>query len=258
MSILVVERAGPALHLVLNRPELRNAISSELAERATAEVVRAGSDPGCRVIVLRGAGGCFSAGTDLKERRQLDADGKWAQSRKGWALVRAILDCPKPVVAAIDGWCLGGGFEQALACDLRIATEAATFGFPEMTLGAYPGGGGAVLLPRLVGIAAAKRLFFASRRISAKEAQAIGVVDWLEADEAAMHRRIATVVAEIEARAPLALAALKQVLKGVVDLPLDEAFRFDMQHRRPLEGTADYVEGIAAFFEKRTPKFVGR
>lgn len=162
------------------------------------------------------------------------------------------------MVAAIDGWCLGGGFEQALACDLRIATEAATFGFPEMTLGAYPGGGGAVLLPRLVGIAAAKRLFFASRRISAKEAQAIGVVDWLEADEAAMHRRIATVVAEIEARAPLALAALKQVLKGVVDLPLDEAFRFDMQHRRPLEGTADYVEGIAAFFEKRTPKFVGR
>lgn len=258
MTILRVERQGSAVHLVLNRPEARNALSSALAEATTAEVAAAIADGACRSIVIRGAGGSFCAGTDLKERRALDADGKWAQSRRLWALVRAILDSPKPVVAAIDGWCLGGGFELALACDLRIATEAAAFGFPEMTLGAYPGGGGAVLLPRLVGIAAAKRLLFARRRISGQEAQAIGAVDWLEADAGGMDRRIAEVAAEIEARSPLALAALKPVLRAAVDLPLDDAFAFDMEHRRPLEGTRDYQEGLAAFFEKRTPRFTGR
>jgi enoyl-CoA hydratase/carnithine racemase len=258
MTILLVERHGSAVHLVLNRPEVRNALSSELAEAAAAELAAAIADETCRCVVIRGAGGSFSAGTDLKERRTLDADGKWAQSRRLWALVRSILDSPKPVVAAIDGWCLGGGFELALACDLRIATEAAVFGFPEMTLGAYPGGGGAVLLPRLVGIAAAKRLLFAERRIKGREAQAIGVVDWLEPDAGGMDLRIGQVAAEIEARSPLALRALKPVLRGALDLPLDEAFAFDMEHRRPLEGTRDYQEGLAAFFEKRAPRFTGR
>lgn len=258
MPILLVERHGSALHLLLNRAEVRNALSGALAEAATAAVVEAIADEACRCIVIRGVGGSFSAGTDLKERRPLDADGKWAQSRKLWALVKAILDSPKPVIAAIDGWCLGGGFELALACDLRLATEAAVFGFPEMTLGAYPGGGGAVLLPRLVGLAAARRLLFVSRRIGGAEARAIGAVDWLDADAEAMTARLAEVAGEIEARSPLALQALKPVLRHAMDLPLDDAFAFDMAQRRPLEATEDYQEGLAAFFEKRTPRFVGR
>ena len=164
--------------LTLNRPEVMNAMSSELAQELLAAVQSAGERRDLRSIVICGAGDrAFCAGTDLKQRRDLSPDEKWAQSRTLWELNQAIWNSPKAVIAAIGGWCLGGGFELALYCDLRIAAEDARFGWPEMTLGAYPGGGGAVMLPRIVGRAKAKELFFTARRIGAAEALALGLVE---------------------------------------------------------------------------------
>jgi enoyl-CoA hydratase/carnithine racemase len=220
MSILLTEHQGTVLTLTLNRPEFRNALSAELARALAAAVGNAGNETRC--IVLRGTQGAFCAGMDLKERRTLDADGKWEQAQSLRDLTAVVMASPRPVIAAISGWCLGGGFELALSCDLRVAAADATFGFPEMTLGAYPGGGAAVLVPRVAGIAAAKRLMFATDRINATEAHRLGLVDWLVPAED-MEATLLTIERAIARRSPLALAALKPVLDRVNEMPYGEA-----------------------------------
>jgi enoyl-CoA hydratase/carnithine racemase len=126
MSILLTESRDAVLTLTLNRPEFRNALSAELARTLASAVTNAGHEIRC--IVVRGAPGAFCAGMDLKERRTLDADGKWEQAQSLRDLTAAIMASPKPVIAAISGWCLGGGFELALSCDLRVATADAAVG----------------------------------------------------------------------------------------------------------------------------------
>jgi enoyl-CoA hydratase/carnithine racemase len=142
MSIVLAEERNQTLLLTLNRPDARNAISSDLAELLTQHLRSVADRRDIRAIIITGAGDqAFSAGTDLKERRTLSPDQKWAQRTKGWDLNQAIWHQPQPVIAAVNGWCLGGGFELALFCDLRVASESAVFAFPEMTLGAFPGSG---------------------------------------------------------------------------------------------------------------------
>ena len=175
MSVLLSTINGSSLVLEMNRPESMNAMSSELANSLLSAVLNAGKNEKIRAIIISGAGDkAFCAGTDLKERRHLNPDQKWEQSRSLFHLNEAIRNSSLPVIAAINGWCLGGGFELALYCDLRIATPESKFGWPEMTLGAYPGGGGAVMLPRIIGQAKAKELFFTARRIEAIEALPFG------------------------------------------------------------------------------------
>lgn len=256
-DLLIKEQRGSTLLLVLNRPEVLNALSSELTRELLAVVSDVGNDRSIRSLVLTGAGQkAFSAGTDLKERRDLSAEEKWAQSRSLWHLTEAIRSCPKAVIAAIGGWCLGGGFELALSCDLRVAAEDAKFGWPEMTLGAYPGAGAAVMLPRLIGSAAAKELFFTARRIDAAKAHAIGLVQAVSTRAQLMDAAF-RYAADIESTSPLGLAAVKQVVNQGADLPWEEAVRLDQTLRRPLEATRDYEEGIKAHFEKRKPTFIG-
>ncbi len=257
MDALLAEQSGSALVLTLNRPEVMNAMSGELAQQLLAAVQSAGARRDLRAIVITGAGDkAFCAGTDLKQRRELSPEAKWEQSRKLWQLNQAIWDSPKAVIAAIGGWCLGGGFELALYCDLRIAAEDARFGWPEMTLGAYPGGGGAVMLPRLIGRARAKELFFTARRIGAAEALALGLVERVVPRAQLLPSALAW-AADIESTSPLGLAALKQAINRGADLPLAEAAELDQSLRRPLEATRDYEEGIRAHFEKRKPVFRG-
>ncbi|MCC6246254.1 MAG: enoyl-CoA hydratase/isomerase family protein [Rubrivivax sp.] len=258
MSPLLIEEMGSALLLTLNRPEVLNALSMELTEALLAAVKGATERRHIRSIIITGAGTkAFSAGTDLKQRRDFSPDEKWAQSRSLWYLTEAIRSSPKAVIAAVGGWCLGGGFELALACDLRIAADDARFAWPEMTLGAYPGAGAAVMLPRLIGPAAAKELFFtAARRIDAAKAHAIGLVQAVTTREQLMETAFAY-AADIEHTSPLGLAGIKQVVNQATDLPWEEAVRLDQAVRRPLEGTRDYAEGIQAHFEKRRPVFIG-
>jgi enoyl-CoA hydratase/carnithine racemase len=164
---------------------------------------------------------------------------------------------PQPVIAAIQGFCMGGGFELALYCDLRIAAENAIFSFPEMTLGAYPGAGAAVVLPRLIGRGRAKELFFTARRIAADEALALGIVEHVVANGTVLEKAN-QIAAEIKRSSPLGVAGIKQMVNFGSDLPFEQANALNDKLRRPLEATEDYLEGISAFFEKRPARFVGK
>ena len=257
MTILTTERRGAALLVTLNRPEVMNALSSALVAAIQAAIREASKDLSIRGIVLAAAGEkAFSAGTDLKERATLTAEQKAAQSRSLLELTYDMYACPQPIVAAVGGWCLGGGLELALACDLRFAAEEAGFGFPEMTLGAYPGSGGPVTLSRLVGLARAKDLLFTARRFDAREALAMGIVDRI-GPRAQLVDTALEWVARIEATAPLAIAALKRSLNEGAAMDFKQAAEHDQKIRRPLDATRDYAEGMAAHFEKRKPRFRG-
>lgn len=257
MADLLSEREGSALILTLNRPQVHNALSSELAADLQGAVRQADADRTVRTIIITGAGEkAFCAGMDLKQRRGLTADEKWAQSRAGWHLYLSLMNSPKAVVAAIGGWCLGGGFELALFCDLRLAASDARFGWPEMTLGAYPGGGAAVMLPRIVGRAKAKAMFFTAARIGADEAFRLGLVERVVPRKDLMACAL-DYARQIETTSPLGLAAVKQSVNEGADLPFEQAAQVDQRLRRPLEATRDYQEGIQAHFEKRKPVFKG-
>ena len=257
MSILTIEHRGSALILTMNRPEARNALSSALVQALLDAVLAAGPRRDVRALVVMGAGDkAFSAGTDLKERSTLSTEGKAAQSRSLLALSEAIWACSKPVIAAVGGWCLGGGSELALACDLRIAADDARFGFPEMTLGAYPGSGGPVTLSRLVGAARAKDILFTAQSLDAVRAEQLGIVQRVVPRSQLLEQALAW-VAEMEATSPLALAALKRSINGGMAMSLQDAVVLDQSLRRPLDLTADYAEGMKAHFEKRKPVFTG-
>ena len=257
-NILLVEEKGSTAILTLNRPQVQNAISKALAETIDRTLQAIGKRKDIRVVVITGAGDkAFSAGTDLKERRNLSADGKWEQAG---ALRRAndtIWNLPQPVIAAIQGWCLGGGYEIALNCDIRIASRTALFSWPEMQLGAYPGGTAGVMFPRLVGRARAKEMFFTARKVKADEALSLGIIERLV--DAGEHLQAALDMAdEIAANSsPLGVAAVKRMVNLGTDMSVGEAHALNDLLRRPLEGTKDYEEGIAAFFEKRRPVWRG-
>ncbi|MBL8386156.1 MAG: enoyl-CoA hydratase/isomerase family protein [Burkholderiales bacterium] len=257
MSTVLVERQGSACVLTLNRPEALNALTSEMLECMLATVDALDADPEVRALVIAGAGEKgFCAGIDLKQRSALPAAGKMAQSRMVLRLNQALWHCSKPVIAAIGGWCMGAGFELALHCDLRIAADDARFAFPEMTLGAYPGGGGAVMLPRLIGAARAKDLLFSARRPTAAEALALGIVERVVPRGELLAAALAF-AAGLDATAPLAVAALKKSINQGLEAPLAAAFELDQALRRPLDATRDYEEGIRAHLEKRKPQFRG-
>lgn len=259
MSILEQAQHGQIRLLSLNRPDAMNALSSELAAGLLAAVRDAEADAGTRVVVITGSGDrAFCAGADLKERRQMSAEQKWAQSRALWRVNEAIWNSPKAFVAAVNGWCLGGGFELALYCDTRIACENAQFGFPEMALGAFPGAGGAVALPRLIGRAAAAPFFYRGRRVDAAEALQLGIVEQV-VPSVALHKAALQVAGAIAGgTSPLGFAAVKRVVNAGPSLPFEDAVALDQAQRRPLESTEDYAEGMAAQVEKRKAKFKGR
>jgi len=257
VSILISEDRGGARILTMNRPESLNALSTGLVQALLDAVNAVQSERGVRAVIIAAAGDrAFSAGTDLKERATLTPEQKAAQSRSLLTLSEAMWTSPKPIIAAVHGWCLGGGSELALACDLRIAAEDTRFGFPEMTLGAYPGSGGPVTLPRLVGAARAKELLFTARRFDAREAEAMGIVQRVVPRERLLEEALQWVT-QMQATSPLALAALKQSINRGMALPLHEAAELDQSLRRPLDATRDYEEGMRAHFEKRPANFTG-
>lgn len=257
MHMLNSEKNSGAVILTLNRPDSLNALSADLIGELRLAISRANALKDVRAILITGSGEkAFCAGIDLKQRRNFSAEEKWLQSRDLWGLLEMIRESPKVVIAAINGWCLGGGFELALACDLRVADETARFGWPEMTLGAYPGGGAAVILPKLIGPAKTKQMLFTARQFSAQQAFEYGLVEDV-VSRADLLKASLDYVREIHLTSPLGIAALKQSINMGADLPWEEAAKLDQILRRPLESTKDYEEGIRAHFEKRKPIFIG-
>ena len=180
---------------------------------------------------MRGAGDdACCAGTDLKEEpgRHLTPDGKWAQRTRGWKVNQFLWRMPQPVVSLIHGWCLGGGFELALFCDLPHRLAGRRLSFPEMTLGAYPGSGAAIALPRLIGRARAKELFFTARRVKADEALELGIVEWVVPREQMLDKAM-DLAAQIRMTSPLGVGAVKRMVNLGSDLSFDGAA--DLQRR---------------------------
>ncbi|HEY8601609.1 MAG TPA: enoyl-CoA hydratase-related protein [Thermomicrobiales bacterium] len=254
--VLLDVREGIAT-LTLNRPAALNALSRALAADLTTALRELATDDTLRVIVLRGAGErAFCTGADLKERATLSPDEKGQHTALIGAAADALAAMPVPTIAAIRGYALAGGLELALACDIRLAATDAVFGLTEVLIGIFPGAGGPVRLPRVVGPGKARELIFSGRRIDAAEALASGLIERVVAPSD-LGQTAATLAAQVAAAAPLAVRAVKRVLDGAIDLPLVEALRYAESLRRPLDTTRDYTEGLAAFAERRKPHFTG-
>jgi enoyl-CoA hydratase/carnithine racemase len=244
--------------LTLNRPQALNAISRGLAADLLAACERLARRENVRAVVITGAGErAFCAGADLKERRELSAAERAGHTAAIESAAEALAALPMPTIAAIRGYALAGGAELAIACDLRIAADDAVFGFPEVKIGIFPGAGGAVRLPRLVGTGAARDLLFTGRQVLAAEAYRLGLVDRLVPGEMvlpAAHE----LAGAIAANAPLAVRAVKRALADSSGRPATEARAIVNALRSPLDQTADYEEGLNAFAERRAPGFSGR
>ena len=256
-ALVLRERRGAVDILTLNRPDKRNALNTALRTALIAALDELAGDVGVRVIVLTGAGDrAFVAGADVTEftGRDVAAQAASMQARRVYDVVAAS---ERPLVAAINGACLGGGLELALACDIRIASTTARFGQPEVNLGLIPGGGATQRLPRVVGLGAALRLILTGEPVDAAEALRMGLVEEVTEPEDCLERAIA--VAERIARtSPVAVAAARRATRAALGLPL--AAGLDLERAAFLAAFAaeDRAEGIAAFLEKRQPVFPGR
>ncbi len=199
-----IERADAVATITINRPEALNALDSASLERLLARIQETGHDPGIRAIILTGAGDrAFAAGADITEMLNMDAQQALGFAKLGQMVCAALESALSPVIAAVNGYALGGGCELALACDFRICSENAVFGQPEVTLGIPPGWGGTQRLPLLVGLGIAKEMIYTGRRVTAEQALAIGLVNRVVPLEQLM-KSAWEMAAQIAANAPLA------------------------------------------------------
>lgn len=256
-EIIYAKKEGIA-RITVNRPEKRNALN--MAARAQmAEALRdVEQDPEVRVLVLSGAGGkAFVAGSDLQELAARGALGMAEfASTLGQRFYTRFEELPKPVIAMIDGLCLGGGLELALACDLRVASERSRFGAPEMFLGIMPGSGGTQRLPRLIGYGKAKEMILTGEPIDAAEAHRIGLINRLVPPERLEEETLA-VARSLMRHSPLALKWAKQAINTTQETGLRVGLAFEALAEALLFTTRDREEGIRAFLEKRPPRFTG-
>ncbi len=259
MSILVTEDRGAVRHVVLNRPEKRNALNDELVLALDETLRYAATDEQVRVVVVRGAGPMFSSGMDLGALGRLAEDpGRLREVRRqiltAWSLLEEM---PKPTIAEIHGACLGGAMELALACDLRVMAADALIGLPETRVGLVPDVGGSSRLPALVGLGRAKELVMTSKLVDGAEAERIGLVNRVApADE--LEAATEQLAAELLACAPLAIGLAKRIMDGAARPTLAASLEQEVTAQELCVRSADFAEGVAAVAEKRQPSFGGR
>jgi enoyl-CoA hydratase len=251
-SAILVETEGRVARVTLNRPESLNALNLQLMQELAAHVEAVDRDPALSVTVLTGAGRAFAAGADIKEMApQGFSDMYLADWFAGWDRFAA---CRKPVIAAVNGFALGGGCELALMCDMVFASDVAKFGQPEIKLGVTPGMGGSVRLTRAVGKARAMDMVLTGRMISAQDAAAMGMVSRVVAPERLMEEAMEAARTLAGYSVP-ALMAAKEMVSRAMELPVTEAVRFERRLFQALFSLEDQKEGMAAFVEKRAPEF---
>lgn len=245
--------------ITFNRPEAMNSIDPESSEQLQAAWAEVSRSEAVRAVILTGAGErAFCTGADLK--KSMPPKESFAELHFGTSAPKSLLanlHTDKPVIAAINGYALGGGLEIALQCDIRIASNKATFGLPEVCIGSIPGAGGTQRLVRALGQSDAMMMLLTGDRIDATEALRIGLVSRVVAPEALMDtaRAIAT---KIAGNAPLAVVAVKRLATVGRELPLAAGLELEQQSFGILRNTEDRIEGRTAFAEKRKPEFRGR
>jgi len=255
---VLYEVKGAIAYVTVNRPKVLNALNTRTWADLRAAFEQAREDPAVRGVILTGAGDkAFIAGADISELAHLTAVEAQHSSRFGQEVLDLVENLGKPVIAAINGFALGGGCETAMACTIRLASEKARFGQPEVALGLLPGGGGTQRLPRLVGKGRALQLILSGETISAQEAYRIGLVNELVPAEQLIARAEA-ILQKIFANAPIAVAySLEAVNKGL-DTSQAEGLALEASFFGLCAGTEDKKEGTAAFLAKRAPQFQGR
>jgi enoyl-CoA hydratase len=251
------ERRDATLVLALNRPEKLNALSSAMLEELDAGFDRAEDERDIRTVVVTGAGDrAFVAGADIGEYAQLDHAGFVAYQRRSRELFTRIDAFGTPVIGAINGYAFGGGFEIALCCDVLIASSTAVFALPEGLLGLCPGGGGTQRLTRAVGPFVANDILLSARRLTADEAQMLGLVSEVVAPGDLLDAALAKAAA-IAKTAPLAARTMAELVRTAGDADLEPGLDQEQAALASLRETADAEEGIRAFVEKREPRFRG-
>jgi len=256
-QVVLVDIDGHIATVTINRPDKLNALNTAVREQFVAALADLDANDDVRVVIVTGAGEkAFVAGADIAE-----FDGETAYAGYHLAKNFGIFEAPdkfsKPIIAAINGFALGGGCELAMACDIRIASEKAKFGQPEISLGILPGGGGTQRLPRLIGMGAAYKLLYTGDMIKAEEALQLGLVNEVVPPDQVMPRarELATTIAS---KSPAALRFIKETVRASARMPLDEGLRFETALFGLVFATDDKVEGIRAFLEKRKAEFKGR
>jgi enoyl-CoA hydratase/carnithine racemase len=255
-ELVLAEDRGPVRHLVLNRPEKRNALNLDLVLAIGHGLRAAADDPDVRVVVVRGAGPVFSAGMDVAALA--GAAGNLGPFRRAcieaWNLAEAM---PKPVVAQIHGACLGGALELALACDLRVLAADAVTGLIETRLGLVPDLGGSSRLPQVVGVGRAKELIMTSRVIGAEEAERFGLANRVAPAER-LDAVTGELVDELLACAPVAVGLAKRLVDASARPALSTTLELELAAQRVCVATEDVKEGVRAAAERRAPSFTGR
>jgi enoyl-CoA hydratase len=254
-QVIVVEEADHGVRLItVNRPTRRNALNLRVKQLLSDAIEALDRDPAVRVIVITGAGKCFVAGTDVAEMQPLTptAHALLATDRMFVALRR----CAKPLIAAVEGYALGGGCELALSCDLIVAGEGARFGQPEIRLGVMPGAGATQRMVRTIGKYQTLRWLLTGDQFDARSAYAIGLVSEVTEDGDALHRSM-ELASSIGQMPPMAVRAIKEVVQVGADAPAEAAMLLERKAFQVLFDSADQKEGMQAFLDKRPPEFRG-
>jgi enoyl-CoA hydratase/carnithine racemase len=256
MSEVILERPSDRVAVLrLNRPEARNALNMTVRQMLADHFTALGSDDATRCIILTGGEKVFAAGADIRDMVERTSVEMFA--RRSERLWQPIASCPKPVIAAVNGYALGGGCELAMHADIIVAGEGASFGQPEVKVGIMPGAGGTQRLTRAVGKFAAMKMLLTGEPVRARDAFAIGLVSEVVADGETMTRALA-LADTIASMPPLAVMQIKEAVLAGQDASLDAALMIERKAFQLLFSTADQKEGMRAFLEKRKPQFEGR
>lgn len=256
-TVLVSTLKNEIVIITLNRPEAANSLSLKMLEELEDAILSYKYNRLVRCVIITGTGEkAFCSGADLKERAGMDMN----QVRKTVAMIRGMMNelelLPQPVIAAVNGVAFGGGTELALACDIRVASETATFGLTETSLGIIPGAGGTQRLPRLIGKGKAKELIFTARKIDAIEAKEIGLVEYVVSPESVLNKAL-DIANQIVRNAPIAITQAKFAIDNGIEVDLNTGLSIEQSAYEITIPTKDRLEGLLAFREKRAPNFVG-